>query len=362
MGIKSALSNLKNQTTTCTLRPLPFAGFTLVEILVVISLLSILALGAATMLADDGDWQRVQETPKRWDAIRKAIVGDGSIDATGNPELSGYVVDMGRLPQDINELITIGTQIEWAHEPLYPRIPTATCVSTQTPNSDCFYLAGGWRGPYLYTAGSAQYRDGWENSAVDGNPATTADDIEDGLNFGWQVSVSGVVPNHTDFFVRSLGFGNVLDATPPADNYRADFPESSTLAIVAANEWLNTQATLQLNVLLNKPVTADVNNLYIRIYYIENAGLNDQTSVAFSFLNTSKSASVSISPVSDLPIGRFAAVVYCESTPPATPATHGFDKVFDEASGTCNTNNDATPFYFQLRPSTNTVNVQWNLP
>jgi len=334
----------------CRRSPTP-AGFTLLETLVVISLLSILAMGAATMLADDGDWQRAQETPKRWDAIRRAILGDASVDALGNPALNGYVADMGRLPQTIGELVTLGSQPEWEFEPLYKKIVTASCVPTQTPNPDCFYLAGGWRGPYLYTAGSRYFRDGWHN--VGANVAI------DALNFGWQATVSGVAPNHTDLFVRSLGLGNTVDATPPADSYQADFPEDSALAIVAANEWLNAHAALQFNVSLNRAVTADVNNLYLRIFYIENAGLAAQTSAPFSLLNTVKNASVTISPDRDLPIGRYAAVIFCEQAPTATPL---FDKVFDSATGTCDLDNQASPFYFQLRPGNNVVNVLWTLP
>jgi len=67
------MSNFKHHTSATILRRQPHAGFTLLEILVVIGLLSILALGMSTMLEDDGNWQRAQETPRRWDAIRKAI-------------------------------------------------------------------------------------------------------------------------------------------------------------------------------------------------------------------------------------------------------------------------------------------------
>lgn len=351
------MSNQKHQTIATVLRRPLQTGFTLLEILVVIGLLSILALGASTMLANDGNWQRAQETPKRWDAIRKAILGNGVIDASGNPELSGYVADMGRLPQNIAELISVGTQPVWEYEPLYKKVDSATCDPTPTPDPECYYLAGGWRGPYLYAAGSREFRDGWDNSGVDGNPATTADDIEDANNFGWQVTVSGVAPNHTDLFIKSLGFGNEVDTTTPDDDYQLDFPSDSTLPIVGSNEWLNTLATLQFNVQLNKPVTEDINGLYLRIYYIDNASLLDQSSSSsFNILNTQRTASISISPSSDLPMGRYAAVIYCDNT---------YTKVFDytsDAATNCDGDNNTAPFYFQLHPGTNILNVQWNLP
>jgi len=38
-------------------------------------------------------------------------------------------------------------------------------------------------------------------------------------------------------------------------------------------------------------------------------------------------------------------------------------QVFDDESGACiDFNNNSFPFYFDLRPSTNMINVQWNLP
>lgn len=330
------------------------AGFTLLELIVIIGLLSILALGASAMLEDDGQWRRAEENPKRWDAIRQSVVGTAIIDATGNPSLNGYVTDMGRLPQNIKELISLGTQPVWEYEPLFGKTASVTCVPTDVPSPDCYYLAGGWRGPYLYTAGSQFYRDGWDN--VDSNSAV------DDVNFGWQVSVSGVAPNHSDLFVRSLGFGNALDATPPADSYRLDYPENTSLAMVSANEWQNTQASLQFNLLLNKPVTTDISNLYLRVYFIDNAVLDDLTSAAFNIANTDRTASVSISPSSDLPMGRYAAVIYCETAPVVDPATAVFTQVFDSADGTCNTDNDTAPFYFQLLPNTAIVNMAWNLP
>jgi prepilin-type N-terminal cleavage/methylation domain-containing protein len=376
------LIHLGYQNTDCrVLQRVTFhAGFTLLELVIVIGLLSILAIGATAMLEDDGDWRRAQETPQRWDAIRKAILGDGSVDATGNFNLNGYVADMGRLPLNIKELMLedIGSnpiapnttpQPAWGNFALFQKTSATNCATTP---EDCYWLGGGWRGPYLYTAGNKKYRDGWGN--------VNTDDVDDALNFGWQVTentASGFTPSITDFFVQSLGLGNEVGLGANAnDTNRADYPEDVGLAMVSENEWLNTQASLQFNIRLNKPVAApspatEVSNLYLRVYYFEDDAnaittpdLSDLTSETFSILSTERTASVSITIPSDigLPLGRYAAVIYCDDAPVADPATENFTKVFDSATGTCDTTNDSAPFYFQLLPSSAIINMMWNLP
>ena len=81
------------------------AGFTMLELLVVIALLGVLTLAGTTLLIDDGDWKRQDETEARWDAIRKAIIGEPNLNLNGSPYVAGFVADMGRLPQSISELI-----------------------------------------------------------------------------------------------------------------------------------------------------------------------------------------------------------------------------------------------------------------
>ncbi|HSF71401.1 MAG TPA: prepilin-type N-terminal cleavage/methylation domain-containing protein, partial [Methylotenera sp.] len=154
-------------------------GFTLVELLLVILVLSSLAL-ATTFLVDGLNEQtRFDDTKTRLQLIRQAIVGDTSRTLNGQPEMRGFVADMGRLPLNINELLEIGGQPAWGLSAV-----TASDISPVVTIS----LNAGWRGPYLDTLpdssdGERRFRDGWGNG-----------DLSD-VNFGWQYTaddLSGV--------------------------------------------------------------------------------------------------------------------------------------------------------------------------
>ncbi|MDP3331261.1 MAG: prepilin-type N-terminal cleavage/methylation domain-containing protein, partial [Methylococcaceae bacterium] len=219
-------------------------GFTLLELLVVIGLLGLVAMSISSLMVEDQGIKRQEVTEKRWDEIRKAIIGDTSRTLNGEPMLSGYVADMGRLPANLNELLELGDQPVWISVPL-------GSVTTNTTGE----LSGGWRGPYLYTGGSQFFRDGWGN--VD------PDNTEDNKNFGWVVGLSGTVPNITDIAVQSLGFNNAAGG----DGYDEDSPSVATIA--NANGWQLNSSSVTFNVVFNKPPTADQNNLELRVYFFE---------------------------------------------------------------------------------------------
>lgn len=311
-------------------------GFTLLELLVVIGLLGIVALAATTFIIEDKGFEFQDATEKRWNQIRYAIIGDTSRTLNNEPMVSGYMADMGRLPANLQELTTQGTQPAWAN------IQLGTVTSNVTGS-----LSGGWRGPYLYRAGSAFFRDGWSNE-----DAVVANDA---INFGWQVShtpvsapVCTTVPDCTDIQVQSLGRDNAAGGA----EFSADFPLAGT-NMVSANEWQLTGATVNFNVAFNKPPSANQDDLELRIYFFEDTAIQEEISTA-QFDLPAADTTPNTKPASingPLPMGKYAAVVWC-------PAPN--NTVYD---GDCTAGNTKQPYYFTLLPSaTPPITIPWNIP
>jgi prepilin-type N-terminal cleavage/methylation domain-containing protein len=312
-------------------------GFTLLELLVVIGLLGIVGLAATTYIIDTGELKRQDATEKRWDAIRKAIIGEPNLALNGSPYVSGYVADMGRLPSNIQELFVQGPQPAWQTVQL-------STVTANVPGE----LSGGWRGPYLYTAGSAFYRDGWGNvDSAARNDGGVVDD--DAINYGWVVATTGTPPLHTDLSVQSLGDNNQTGGA----EFNEDFPNPLS-NIVNANEWQLSGATLSFSVNFNKPPSAALapaGQLELRLYFFEDTAVVEEVSTTqFDQLTTDTAPNTQTIYVNGpLPLGRYAAVVWCSAS----------NTVYD---GDCTAGNTKQPYYFTLLPNAlQPISIPWNI-
>ena len=135
----------------------PQRGFSLLELLIVIGLMSTAALLALSAVDQGDNQRRFDETRAKLRHIQHAILGEGH-NINGVYSQSGFVADMGRLPYSIEELLVQPTDCDQETK------DDQHCDWQYDADSETW---GGWRGPYLSGVLSgdehtAEY-DGWGN-------------------------------------------------------------------------------------------------------------------------------------------------------------------------------------------------------
>ncbi|WP_136678593.1 prepilin-type N-terminal cleavage/methylation domain-containing protein [Neptunomonas sp. XY-337] len=172
-------------------------GFTLLELIVVVGLLGLITSLATDYMVNETNQTRYKTTEKRIEKIKYALVGDSSRTLNGEPDLSGFVHDMGRLPLNLDELVD---------EP-------DDCNPSEAGNQTCkpSFHAGlgrviGWRGPYIQP--DIAQSDGW--------------------GFTWQGDISAGT-------IESYGLDGIVDDVPPAN---AVVYENDTRAVIQPHDYL----------------------------------------------------------------------------------------------------------------------------
>ena len=122
------------------------SGVTLLELLVVLMILSIILTAAVKTWDVTLERGRAETTSRKLNQLVSVIVGDPDYIVAGRRADFGFVGDMGRLPDNLGELVVA---------------PPAS-----PPESSC------WRGPYIrstFNESSDGYRmDGWGDAIVYG--------------------------------------------------------------------------------------------------------------------------------------------------------------------------------------------------
>lgn len=307
-------------------------GFTLVELLLVILVLSSLALATTFLVDGIGNQSRFDETKTRLQQIRQAIIGDTSRTLNGQPELRGYVADMGRLPVDLTELIEMGTgsdeQPAWGLSAV-----TASDLSPVVTIS----LNAGWRGPYLDTLpdsdGERRFRDGWGNGDLSS------------VNYGWSfgVDISGV----SGVTVQSYGADGLSGVTTPGAVFEEDYPATGNL--IEPNDYVVSLANI--NVQLDQPITvAPTEDLVLRLYRINDGVIEDPAIESAAVTAVVGQQTLSFSVTEGLPhyMGNYAAVLICDNL-----------VVYD---GNCVAPHmNSQPYYFTLIPRAQLPIIPWNI-
>ncbi len=122
-------------------------GFTLIEFTMVLILVALIATITLSSLTDSTNYTRFEETRKKLEALKIAILGDASVEDLASRGRFGYMGDIGNLPVTLDSLISRGSQ------PVY------------TLNT-YFGIGYGWRGPYFaepFGNSLAIGKDAWGN-------------------------------------------------------------------------------------------------------------------------------------------------------------------------------------------------------
>ena len=214
-------------------------GFTLLELVLVLFLIGLLASAGLLFTDNLRDEAQFDETQRRLEVIRKAIIQSGERTVNNQPELSGFVVDNGRLPYCLEELLFVDTTAVSGTNYISPCDSDLTVPQPGTTDEGIRY---GWWGPYIQVQpdrdGVRRFRDGYENGVDPTDP-----------NFGWEWTLSesatavdvstydpsaGIPPRPFDLTVRSSGF----DVIDPVD----DYPQALTDYLLVADDWLAAEA------------------------------------------------------------------------------------------------------------------------
>ncbi len=128
------------------------AGFTLLEILMAVALLSVISVVSIDVISDTLNENRFQDTVSKLQQIANAMVGDASLKENGARTSFGFLGDIGALPtagQGIAALVTNPGLPAWA------------------VNAGVRFGLG-WNGPYLQSgnSGTDYTKDAWGNALV----------------------------------------------------------------------------------------------------------------------------------------------------------------------------------------------------
>jgi prepilin-type N-terminal cleavage/methylation domain-containing protein len=129
-------------------------GFTLIELVMTIALLSILAVLAVDRVASNLDEERFEDTLRRMKDIRKGLVGDPAIKTGALRTSFGYIGDVGGIPTAVQGIAALTAN---------PGVPVGGWAMDATTR-----IGLGWNGPYLKAgdSGTDYTKDAWGTNFV----------------------------------------------------------------------------------------------------------------------------------------------------------------------------------------------------
>ncbi len=192
------------------------AGFTLLELVVVVAVMGLISTMAMDVYTDHSNQKRFDATKERLAEIKFAIIGDPMMRVGSQPIIAGaFFKDMKTIPTSISELLVPQTSLEGCLNKTTLRIDTSKLETACTGLAEQWLtdIEREWKGPYISNRqtdsnGNLVFKDGWGN------------------NFHFAVdSVSA------DITIISRGLDGIPNPHSPADysnlsDYEKDYPRS----------------------------------------------------------------------------------------------------------------------------------------
>ncbi len=265
---------MRKHVTIC--RP-PRSAMTLLELVIVLSILAALTTVAMQSVSQLGDQVQFETTRRTLTQLETAIVGQtGPANSPGSVSAGSFVADHGRLPATLEELVIGGSA--------YSVQPVDAALSSGV------VLPVGWRGPYLrLPLGVISPVDGW------GRPLEI---LADGSSGTLSVGSSGA-----DFAVGGTGYNTDLSFTLAASSYQGSL---LTVKLYSSTSSLRTPQTATIK--LYRPDTSLASG--IRTFTFPTSGDAQDTYIV-------SPASVSPSP---LMIGPAVVQAFQGATPSGSPS------------------------------------------
>ncbi|MBW2020520.1 MAG: type II secretion system protein GspG [Deltaproteobacteria bacterium] len=142
--------------------PTRFAsGFTLLELVVVLTIIGFLVMIMTGVYSGEDDQKRFEQTREQMEEIRKALLGSDGTYASGQRRFAGYIADMGGLPALVDVLGTPGDTSDDQPEGLWDQ---GGLPDWEHKAASRTWM--GWRGAYIEAPPGNVLKDGWGNPLV----------------------------------------------------------------------------------------------------------------------------------------------------------------------------------------------------
>ncbi|WP_297811886.1 prepilin-type N-terminal cleavage/methylation domain-containing protein [uncultured Methylophaga sp.] len=336
-------------------------GFTLLELVLVLFLIGLLASAGLLFTDNLRDDAQFDETQRRLEMIRKAIIQSGERTVNNQPELSGFVVDNGRLPYCLEELLFVDTTVavSGTNEVESPCNDTGELTIKQ-PGVTSDGIRYGWWGPYIQVQpdqdGGRRFRDGYENAFVNVSVVAPAA-IEENSGWLWTLKASDMTPLSSpvqaiDPMAYTLSVSSVgFDLNSSMD----DYPPTGSETLITSDAWL-AQDTYTVR-FFNVDQTTAVSGIplsdpaYKWTLTLANSASNfstDAITIAASSIPAAGSGNNAVDETatfsSRIPAGHYRVSLTCENSP-----------------GDCVTENVSTPYRVIVFPRQQLAPIRWNV-